>query len=56
MSWKQPNAISRKMLPPLQNQVGRKDKLIARSRERFAIHRAIIDAKLNRWMASTNLS
>jgi energy-coupling factor transporter ATP-binding protein EcfA2 len=44
------------MLSPLENRIGRKDKLIARSRERFATRRAIIDAKLNRWMTSTNLS
>ncbi len=41
-----------KMLAPLENRVGRKDKLIARSRERFAILRATIDGKLKRWMAS----
>jgi hypothetical protein len=39
-----------KMLPPLENRVGRKDKLIALSRERFATLRAKIDDKLNRWM------
>ena len=39
-----------KTLPPLQNRVGRKDKLIARSREQFAMRRAAIEAKLNRWM------
>lgn len=39
-----------KTLPPLENRVGRKDKLIARSREQFAMHRATIEAKLNRWM------
>ena len=39
-----------KMLPPLENRVGRKDKLIARSRERFAMKRATIEEKLNRWM------
>jgi energy-coupling factor transporter ATP-binding protein EcfA2 len=39
-----------KMLPPLENRVGRKDKLIARSRERFATPRTVIDEKLNRWM------
>jgi hypothetical protein len=40
-----------KMLPPLGNLVGRKDKLIARSRERFAMPRTRIDDKLKRWMA-----
>jgi hypothetical protein len=41
-----------KMLPPLENRVGRKDKLIRHSRERFATPRAKIDDKLKRWMAS----
>ena len=41
-----------KMLPPLENRVGRKEKLIARSRERFAMSRAKIDDKLKRWMGS----
>jgi uncharacterized protein DUF87 len=41
-----------KMLPPFENPIGRKEKLIARSRERFATKRAIIEDKLNRWMAS----
>jgi hypothetical protein len=41
-----------KMLPPLENRVGWKDKLIARSRERFAMRRAVIEAKLNRWMGN----
>jgi len=39
-----------KMLPPLQNRAGRKEKLIARSRERFAMRRSVIEDKLNRWM------
>jgi SNF2-related domain len=39
-----------KMLPPLENRVGRRDKLIALSRERFAMPRAKIEAKLRRWM------
>jgi hypothetical protein len=45
-----------KMLPPLENRIGRKDKLIARSRERFAVRRAVIEDKLNRWMASIGAS
>jgi hypothetical protein len=40
------------MLPPLENRVGRRDKLIARSRERFAMKRTKIDDKLKRWMDS----
>lgn len=39
-----------KMLPPFQHDVGRKEKLIARSRERFATPRAVVEEKLNRWM------
>jgi len=38
------------MLPPIENRVGRKDKLIARSRERFAMARQKIAGKLKRWM------
>jgi len=43
-----------KMLPPLENRVGRKDKLIARSRERFAMKRETIEAKLSRWMKGSD--
>src|SRR5882762_10077660 len=42
-----------KMLPPLENRIGRKAKLIARSRERFATPRVVIERKLNRWMAAS---
>jgi energy-coupling factor transporter ATP-binding protein EcfA2 len=41
-----------KMLPPTGNRVGRKANLIARSRERFAQPRAVVDKKLQRWMTS----
>ena len=41
------------MLPPIENRVGSKDKLIARSQERFATSRAIVETKLNHWMAPT---
>jgi hypothetical protein len=43
------------MLPPLENRIGRKNKLIALSRERFAMSRGLIEGKLNRWMAGTKL-
>jgi hypothetical protein len=43
-----------KMLPPLDHPIGRKEKLIARSRERFAVRRAVIEDKLNRWMAAVD--
>lgn len=39
-----------KMPPPLENHAGRRDRLIARSRERFATQRGIVEEKLNRWM------
>ena len=42
-----------KMLPPVENRVGYKDKLIAKSRERFATPRAEIENKLQHWMNST---
>jgi len=38
------------MLPPLETRHGRKEKLIALSRERFSTSRASIEGKLNRWM------
>ncbi len=40
------------MLPPIENRNGRKDKLIALSRERFAIARVVVEEKMNRWVAS----
>ena len=39
-------------LSPLGNRVGHKDKLIARSRERFATPRAEVEERLRRWMSS----
>jgi hypothetical protein len=41
-------------LPPLENPIGRKQKLVARSRERFAVPRAVIENKLNRWMTAVD--
>ena len=43
-------------LPPIQNIAGSGEKLISRSRERFAILRDILDAKLKRWMTSVDTS
>ena len=37
-------------LPPLARGYGRRDKLIARSRERFATPRAVVEEKLARWL------
>lgn len=39
-----------KTLAPLDDRVGRKEKLIAHSRERFAVPRAIVEQKLERWL------
>ena len=39
-----------KMLPPLENHVGRRDKLIKPSREGFAMPREKIEDKLKRWI------
>ena len=44
-----------KMLPPLENRIGRKENLIALSRERFAVPRGLIEDKLKRWMAGAKL-
>ncbi|HMJ88758.1 MAG TPA: type IV secretory system conjugative DNA transfer family protein, partial [Candidatus Acidoferrum sp.] len=41
------------MFPPMDNRIGRKEKLVKQSRERFAMKRAIIEDKLNRWMNGT---
>jgi hypothetical protein len=40
------------MLPPIENRIGRKDKLVALSRQRFATSRGVIEDKLKRWMDS----
>jgi len=40
-----------KMLPPLEYPTGRKENLIRQSRARFAVPRAVIEDKLNRWMS-----
>ena len=39
-------------LAPLENRVGRREKLIARSRERFAMPRVEVEERLNRWLAT----
>jgi hypothetical protein len=45
-----------KMLAPLENRNGRKGKLIARSRERFATLRARIEDKLQRWVTAITVN
>ena len=37
-------------LPPIEHQVGRREKLIARSREKYAAPRADVEAKIERWL------
>lgn len=37
-------------LPPIENAIGRKDKLIARSREKYGTRRQSVEAKLNQWI------
>ncbi len=44
-----------KMLPPVENRLGRPDKLIAGSRQRFAKPRDVIERKLDRWMANARM-
>jgi hypothetical protein len=44
-----------KMLPPFENRIGRKDRLITLSRERFAVPRSLIEDKLKRWMSRAKL-
>jgi hypothetical protein len=46
-----PEPFRARMLPPLENRIGRKKKLIARSRERFSTPRPVVEERLNRWMA-----
>jgi len=41
-----------KMLPPVQHRTGRKDKLIAHSRDRFTRPRAAVEQHIARWMAA----
>jgi hypothetical protein len=45
-----PTPFKATMLPPMGSGVGRPNRLIARSRERFAMRRKIIETKLGRWM------
>jgi hypothetical protein len=39
-------------LPPIDNRVGRRNNLIARSREKYSTRRAVVEEKLNRWIAN----
>jgi hypothetical protein len=41
-----------KTLPPLELRAGRKEKLITRSRERFAQPRQVVEEKLHHWISA----
>lgn len=43
--------IRARTLPPINTNRGRRQKLIARSREKYACQREVIESKLNRWIA-----
>ena len=43
-------------LPPIENPVGRKEKLIRRSRERYATTRGRVEAMLNRWLSQQKIT
>jgi hypothetical protein len=45
-----------KMLPPLENRVGDAARLVARSRERFAAKRTLVQDKLERWLTEKPVS
>lgn len=42
-------------LPPIEHQDGRREKLIARSREKYAAKRVDVEAKIERWMCVRNV-
>jgi energy-coupling factor transporter ATP-binding protein EcfA2 len=44
-------AVLAQTLPPIEHHVGRREKLIARSREKYAAERADVEAKIERWLA-----
>jgi hypothetical protein len=43
-------AFRAETLPPIEHQVGRREKLIVRSREKYAAKRADVEAKIDRWL------
>jgi len=44
--------IRAKTLPPIETHLGRREKLVARSREKYAARRHVIENKLNRWLST----
>ena len=47
-------AIRAQTLQPIDHQVGRREKLIARSRAKYAAKRADVEAKIERWLTGTD--
>ncbi len=45
-------AFRAQTLPPIEHQVGRREKLIARSREKYATSRAEVEMKIERWLTN----
>ena len=43
-------AVRAQTLPPIEHQVGKREKLIARSREKYAAKRTDVEAKIERWL------
>ncbi len=44
------DAFKAQTLSPIECPIGKRDKLITRSREKYATHRTDVEAKINRWM------
>jgi energy-coupling factor transporter ATP-binding protein EcfA2 len=49
-------AFHARTLAPIEHHVGRREKLIARSREKYAAPRADVEAKIDRWLEGRNSS
>ena len=49
-------AVRVQTLPPIEHLVGRRKKLIARSREKYAAPRASVEARIERWMRESHNS
>ena len=43
-------AVRAQTLPPIEHEVGKREKLIARSREKYAAKRTDVEAKIERWL------
>ena len=49
-------AFQAQTLPPIEHRGGRRENLIARSREKYAAPRADVEAKIDRWLAERDSS